>query len=148
MRMAIGIAAVLAVGLGLVGIVGFRFGGHCRSRDPAHVAAMATEHVNEMLDEVGATPEQRTQILAIKDRLVADGQKLHEGHAATHDELLAQWKSDQPDAARLHALVDQRTEELRAFANEAVDAAIQVHGILTPEQRAKLAKKAERHARR
>jgi Spy/CpxP family protein refolding chaperone len=69
---------------------------------------------------------------------------VHEEHGATHAALLDAWKSETPDAAKLHALVDQRADEMRKLAHEAVDAGIEVHGILTPDQRAKLTKKIER----
>ncbi len=138
------IASALVVALGLVAIVGFRFAGHCHGRDPAQVKAMVNEHVDDTLDDLKATPDQRTQIHAVVDKLLQDGEKLHGGHAAVHDEVLAQWKSDQPDAAKLRALVDERAKELRAFADEAIDAGVQVHGILTPDQRAQLTRKIER----
>ncbi len=147
-RKIVAVAAALAVAVGLVGVAGFGYAGHFGPRDPAQVAAMVTDHVEDTLDDLNATPEQRTQILAIKDRLLADAQRLHGSHASTHGELLAQWKSDSPDAAALHALVDRRAAEMKALADEAVDAAIQVHGILTPEQRAQLTKKAERMEKR
>jgi hypothetical protein len=35
-------------------------------------------------------------------------------------------------------------DELRKLAHQAVDAGVEVHGILTPDQRAKLTRKAER----
>ena len=46
--------------------------------------------------------------------------------------------------AKLHALVDARMDELRKLAHDAVDAGVEAHDVLTPAQREKLAKKAER----
>ncbi len=66
---------------------------------------------------------------------------MHQDGEPLHGEVLAQWESANPDRARLHALVDQRIDAMRAFAHQAVDAGIEVHGVLTPEQRAKLEKK-------
>ena len=71
-------------------------------------------------------------------------QMLHADHQPTHDAIMNEWKSATPDAAKLHALVDARADEMRKLAHEAVDAGIEVHGILTPEQREKLTKKIER----
>ena len=110
----------------------------------ALVAAMVTNHVEDTLDDLHATPDQRTRILAVKDRMLADAQQLHGDRKATHEAFLDAWKSDAPDAAKLHALVDQRVEEMRKLAHEAVDAGVEVHGILTPDQRAQLTKKIER----
>ncbi len=140
-------AALLLLGVGLVTLTAFRGGGWCGHgghRDPAQMAAHVNARVDDLLDDVNATPDQRTQIHGIVDRMIAEAQQAHAGQQGTHDELFAQWKSDAPDAAKLHALVDQRIDELRKIAHDAVDAGIQVHGILTPDQRATLTKKAER----
>jgi periplasmic protein CpxP/Spy len=138
-----------AVAAGFVFLSGF--GGGCgrhRSHDPAQVNAMVTERLDEALSDLDATPAQRDRLHAIKDRLLANVQDLHAGQDAARAEVLAQWKSDQPDAARLHALVDARIDALRAVAHQAVDAGVEAHGILTPEQRAKVTAKIERHVRR
>lgn len=138
--------ALLLLGIGLVTLTAFSGGGWCHRghRDPAQVAAMVTNHVEDALDDLHATPDQRTRILAVKDRMLAEAQQAHGDRKATHEALLDAWKSDAPDAAKLHALVDQRVEEMRKLAHEAVDAGIEVHGILTPDQRAQLTKKIER----
>jgi Spy/CpxP family protein refolding chaperone len=118
--------------------------GHGHGRDPAAMAAFVTDHVDDTLDDLDATPAQRERIQAIVSGLVADGQKLREAHRGGHAELLAQWKSETPDAAKLHALVDARSAELTAFAHRAADAAVEIHATLTPEQREKLTRKHER----
>ncbi|HEY6098953.1 MAG TPA: Spy/CpxP family protein refolding chaperone [Anaeromyxobacter sp.] len=147
MKKTIGIAAgaLLAVA-GFVTLTGF--GGGCHGRrhghDPAEVAAFATARVDDALDDVDATPDQRAKIHAVKDRLLAAGQQAHAGNREAHEAVFAEWKSASPDAAKLHALVDARIDAMRAFAHQAVDAGIEVHGILTPEQRAKVTKKVER----
>jgi protein CpxP len=140
-------AALLAV-VGFVGLTGFgggcghRHGGH--GRDPAEMAAFVGARVDDLLDDVDATPDQRTRIHAVKDRMLAAAQQAHLGHKETHETLLAEWKSATPDAAKLHALVDQRIDAMRAIAHQAVDSGVEVHGILTAEQREKLTKKIER----
>ena len=138
-----------AAGLAAVAILaGFRggCGGHPHGRDPAEVAAFVTDRVDDALDDLDATPDQRQRIHEAKDRLLAEGLKLRAARGETHREVLAQWDSKRPDAARLHALVDARIDEVRALAHEAVDAAVEVHGVLTPEQRARVSRKLHRHA--
>lgn len=143
MKKTLALAAFALVGL--VTLTGFRGGcGHRGDRDPARMAAMITDRVEDALDDLDATPAQRTQLLAVKDRLLAEGQKLQGTRQATHETLRAEWASEKPDRAKLHALVDARAAELTAMAHQAVDAAIEVHATLTPEQRAKLARKAAR----
>ncbi len=140
-----GAAAVLVVAVGFVALTGFR-GGWCHGGhgDPAQMAQFVTNRVDDALDDLNATPDQRTRIHAIKDRLLADAQKLHAGHDEMHAAFLDAWKAETPDAAKLHALMDDRAKEMKALADEALDAGIQIHGILTPEQREKITKKAER----
>lgn len=145
-KIAIGGAAALGAFAAIALLGAFRAHGGLHGRDPAEVAAMVSTHLDDALDDLDATPAQRQSIHAIADRLVADAMKLRGEHAGTHRELVAQWDAAQPDAAKLHALVDARIEEVRAVAHEAVDGAIQAHGILTPDQRAKVSRKLHRHA--
>lgn len=137
--------ALLLLGVGLVTLTAFR-GGWCHGghRDPAEVAAFVTNRVEDALDDLDATPDQRARILTAKDRMLDAAKQVHGDRKATHDALLAEWQSEKPDAAKLHQLVDARVEEMRKVAHEAVDAGIEVHDTLTPEQRAKVTKKVER----
>lgn len=132
--------AVAALGLGALALAAFR--GH---GDPAQREAAVTRRVEKMLDDVQATPAQRQQILALKDKLVADGKALHASHADTRTRLLALWNADQPDPAQVHALVDGRADAMKAFADEVADAVLQVHGLLTPAQRAQIGEKLQQH---
>ena len=146
---AVAVAVPLLI-VGFVALTGFGFGGggfchrHGHGRNPAEVAAFVTDRVDDALDDLDATPEQRTRIHAVKDRLVDAAKGLHEGRGGTHDAFVAEWKAEKPDAAKLHALVDARAEEMKALAHQAVDAGVEVHGILTPEQREKVTRKMER----
>ncbi|GEJ59018.1 Spy/CpxP family protein refolding chaperone [Anaeromyxobacter diazotrophicus] len=134
------VLAVAALGLGALTLTAFR-----HHRDPAQMEQMLTKRVDKMLDEVKATPDQRQQILAIKDKLVADGKALRASHADTRQKLLALWNADQPDAAQVHALVDGRADAMKGFADEVADAMLQVHGILTPAQRAQVGAHLQEH---
>ena len=137
-----GAAAGLALLAGFAGGCGM----HRHPRDPAEVASFVASHVDDALDNLDATPTQRQQIHAIADKLVKDGVALHAGQADARKALVAQWDSAQPNRDQIHALIDQRIEALRAFAYEAADSAVDVHGILSPDQRAKVSKKIHRHA--
>ncbi len=141
-----GLAVALVAVIGVVALTGFRggCGGHGHGRDPAQLAAFVTDRVDDALDDLDATPDQRARVHALKDRLLAAGKDAHAGHDEARAALLAEWKADAPDRTKLHALVDARVEALRKLGHEAVDAGVEVHGVLTPEQRAKLTKKIER----
>jgi len=136
------LGAVLLVG-GYLTLTAFRGHGGC-GRDPARMERMLGAHLDDLLDDIQATPEQRTKIAAVKDRLLAEGKALHGDHGTVRKDLLAQWDSPNPDTGRVHALIDQRGEQMRAFAHKVADGLAEVHAVLTPEQRAQLAKKAQR----
>ena len=138
------VAAALAAAF--VTLVAFRhtaFAQH--GHDPARMAQMVKNRVADVLDDVDATPQQRDQINAIVDGVIQKAQAAHQGQADAHQAILAAWESTTPDAAQLHQLVDQRIEAMRAVAHQAVDAGVQVHGILTPAQRQKITTKLQRH---
>lgn len=144
MKKAIAITAgALLAAMGFATLTGFGgWGhGHRHGRDPA---AFVSSRVDDLLDDLDATPDQRTRILALKDRLVDAGKKVHMAKGDVHDTVLGEWKSANPDAQKLHALVDERIDAMRGFAHQAVDAGIEAHGVLTPEQREKLTRKVER----
>ena len=130
--------ALLAVGA--LALTAFR-----HHRDPARLDRFVTHRLDDLLDDVHATDAQRQQLGALKDKLLADGKALHASHGDARQELLAQWQADQPDAARVHALVQARADAMKRFADEAADAVLQAHAILTPEQRAVVTRKLQRH---
>jgi periplasmic protein CpxP/Spy len=129
------VAAVVVTGA--LTLTAFRHHG-----DPSR---FVTNRVEDLLDDVKATDTQRQQIHAIVDKVVADGKALHASHAGVHKQLLAQWQADQPDASQVHAIVDARADSMKKFADEVADAILKVHDVLTPEQRAVVTKKLQRH---
>jgi Spy/CpxP family protein refolding chaperone len=139
-----GAAVGLVLVLGAVALAGFGCSHHGHPRDPAQVAKFVNARVDDLLDDVDATPDQRTKIHAIADRMLAEGQALRADHGTVHDTVLAQWRAETPDKASLHALVDARMDALRKAAHDAVDAGVEAHDVFTPAQREKLAKKADR----
>jgi Spy/CpxP family protein refolding chaperone len=105
--------------------------------------------IDDMLEEVDATPQQREQVRAIADRLREKGRALRaERDQSEHAALVAQWEQGNLDRARLLAHVNERAERMKAFGQDVADAMIEVQNILTPEQRAKVAEKMRRHMER
>lgn len=128
---ALGVAAFLA-------LTGFR---HARGGPEAWMTA----RLDRIMTAIDATPEQRSRIEAIRDELMAN----RPARGGEKAELLALWNQENPDAAAVHAKIAQAFDERRAFADRMADALIQVHGILTPDQRAKVSKLiAEKSAKR
>jgi periplasmic protein CpxP/Spy len=116
--------------------------------DLARAERVATERLDDLLDDVHATDAQRARIVAIKDRLAPEAKALALSQQQARQEMIVQLTSDRPDAARLHVLVDRQIDALRALAHRSVDGVVEAHATLTPEQRAPLAKKLRRYAAR
>lgn len=108
------------------------------------------EMFDRTLDFLEVTPEQRQELLAIKDRLVARFHAELEAWKAQRPERARQaadfWRSNNPDADQLRALVDQKVELFRSFGYTLADAALEMHQVLTPAQRDDLARLIEVHA--
>lgn len=135
-KLAVAGSAVLAVVL----LSGFAFrGGHGWGHNPERIKQMITWRLNDKLEDLDATDAQRQSIHAVKDRLFDEGAKLMEEQHGARAEAFTQLSSDTPDAQKLHALVDARIDAMRTFAHKMTDAALEVHGTLTPEQRKELA---------
>ncbi len=108
-------------------------------RSPDKIDKLVTFKLNDMLDDIGATPAQREKVLAAKDKVLGDFLKNRDTNRQTREAMVAQWKSDQPDAKAIHAAIDARIEQMRALAHEAADQALEIHEVLTPAQREPLA---------
>ena len=133
--------AATAAGSGALGAGALHaYGRHC-SHGGGHGAMMhkfIDLAVNEKLDEIGASDAQKQKVGEIKDRLMARGEALRGERMAAHKEIIDQLSKDQPDAERVHALVKERTESFARFADDVASGVLEVHAVLTPEQRQKL----------
>lgn len=109
--------------------------------DAQKLSRIVGARVDNVLDDVDATDAQRLKVKAIQERLIKDGIALRDQQKDTRKELLAQWELANPDRSKIHSLVDQRMDELKAFAHKVADAMIEFHGILSPQQRATLTEK-------
>lgn len=135
----IGAASVTAIGM-LAG-----FGAARGMHNGQHAQRFMNFKVDSILEDINATPEQRTQIKQITSQLFNDGRQLHQNTELAHKELLSQLQADKVDSVKMHALVNERIDQLRKFADTAVEDAIKVHDILTPEQRVQLSAEINRH---
>jgi protein CpxP len=141
--------SVLAVS-SVAALAGFAYGAgaHCRSGrggDPEQFRRFITRRVNDILDDLEATDAQRARVLAVKDRILAAARAAHPGHHHSKDELLAQWRSENPDKARVRELIDARVEAMRQAFYDVAEGMLEVHAALTPAQRAQLATELEKH---
>lgn len=125
---------------------GHGFGGrHGFGRDSAMVHKFVEFLVEEKLTEIGATEAQKQKVREVEQRLVSQGHALHADQAAFREELLEQLAQDEPDAARVKALVRERVDAFARFTDDATGALLELHQALTPAQRQKLLADARAH---
>lgn len=131
------IAAAAVLSLALTG---------CRGRgiDPKHIKKQISYQVEDLLDDVDATPAQRTRTEELKKQLVGELAPLMKQSDGARTELLEQWKAPVPEKTKVHALIDGQFDSMRALTHKIADAAIEFHQLLTPEQRQTLTKRLDR----
>jgi Spy/CpxP family protein refolding chaperone len=112
--------------------------------DVVKVKRKLDRHVSDALEDLDATHEQKAATQEIVDRLFQDGVELHGDKRQTHAELKAMFAADEPDQARLYEIVDEKTALMNTMGKKLADAAIELHAILTPEQRAAVLAEIER----
>jgi Spy/CpxP family protein refolding chaperone len=151
-KIKLALLALVAAGTGALGAGAWAHGGHGfgqHGRAFGQRAAMMHRFMAFALDEklsaIGATEAQKQKAHALAERLMTQGQALHGDRGALHAELLEQFAKDQPDEARVRALVQGRVEAIARLADDATSAVFELHALLTPEQRRALLADARAH---
>ena len=98
--------------------------------------------VNDVLDDLGATADQRRAIHDLKNRALKDAVRLKKQKAGVMKEVKSILGSDTPSSDRLHAIVDDQSELMTDLGHKMVDYVLELHDILDKDQRAQLARKA------
>ncbi|MBL8924171.1 MAG: Spy/CpxP family protein refolding chaperone [Myxococcaceae bacterium] len=128
--------AVLAAGVGVTGC-----GGGARGERAEKMIALRVE---DALDELDATQAQRERVQAMTKDSVATAKPLLEQARTARAALVAEWRAERPDANRVHQLVDGQLDALRGFTHSLVDKGLELHQLLTSEQRAEVTARLER----
>jgi protein CpxP len=108
------------------------------SKHPERAYKLISSRVDSVLDEVDASAAQRDKVHDIKDQVYGDFKTLRKSVKKANLAAFEELKKDDPDAKKLHALVDDRMDEMRDAMHEAADSLIELHGVLSPKQRQEL----------
>jgi periplasmic protein CpxP/Spy len=125
------LAAIATIG------TAFARGGGWR-RDPEKIKKFIEYRVNDVLEDAQVDEKKRKEILGIVNGVANDASPVFMGHREVREEFMQEWESTTPDKARLHQLIDERAKQMTELAHKALDAGLQVHGKLTPAQRAEI----------
>lgn len=131
-----GAAVVAALAVGTAAYAGHRGGGFGPG---GH--GFGLHRVVRALD---LTEEQEVLAVRLMRQLREERDAMRASHQAELQTLKAEVASEQPDAERLHALLDQMAKERTQLAHRAVDRFLELHATLSAEQRAELVSKIEK----
>lgn len=112
----------------------------CHRRQPREadfelIDKIATWKLDQVLDKIDATKEQRKEFHAAKDWVLDEVQWMVEQKKARHGEMLSEFLKDDPDPEVLHKMLDARIRDHEAFAHDVLDTLLHLHQQLTPKQR-------------
>ena len=139
----VGGVAVLALGgIGIAGAMSNDFGGypmggfgHFRHMS---MGGMGERGLDNMLEQIDATPEQEKKLWAIVDAARADIWPVARELRGTREEIAAIIGAPTIDRAAAEKLRSERVATLDEASKKAMTALLDAADVLTPEQRAKL----------
>lgn len=115
--------------------------GHHAAMGPGAGAPMMGRMLERMLDQVGATPEQRTQIRAIADAAATDLQAQRDAGRALREQSLQLFAQPTLDANAIEAQRQKMLQHQDQVSRRMTQAMLDVSRVLTPEQRAQWAER-------
>jgi protein CpxP len=138
---------VLAAGSALALAHGMGGGGwHHGAMDAEEMTEHLQVHVQHVLAEVDATPEQKAQVNDIVAAATKDLEALHEQHGGIHQQLHEIFTAPTIDRAKLEAVRTEHMQALDVASKRCATAMADAAEVLTPEQRKTLGEKmAQRH---
>lgn len=101
-------------------------------------------HLQRLLDDAKVSDVQRTQIQQITDRAQSDLKALHEEGKGLHEQGLKLWAAPKIDAGAAEKLRQQMQAHHDKVSKRLMQAMLDVGNVLTPEQRAIVAKQMEK----
>ncbi|MCU0813080.1 MAG: Spy/CpxP family protein refolding chaperone [Burkholderiaceae bacterium] len=104
-------------------------------------APMMGRMLERMLDQVGATPEQRTQIRAIADAASADLQAQRDAGRTLREQSLQLFAQPTVDANAVESQRQKMLQHQDQVSRRMTQAMLDVSRVLTPEQRAQWAER-------
>ncbi len=135
-------AVVVLAGSALAYAHGMGGGGwHHGGMDPTEMTEHLQVHVQHMLDDANATPEQKAQIKDIVASAVKDLEALHQQNGGIHKELHEIFVAPTIDRAKLETVRAEHIQALDAASKRCATALADAAEVLTPEQRKMLGEK-------
>ena len=104
--------------------------------------------MGRFLQKLDLNEAQEDQAIAMKRDIMREGKQARRAALESLDDVAAEVKNPKPDAAHLHAIADQRLDDVRKVVHYAIDRFVTFHASLDAKQRAELAEGLEKQQRR
>lgn len=143
----------LLAGVGALLVGGMAFakggkGGHCGWGRGGYSAEdkkkFASAKIDEVLDDLDVTKEQRAAIYASRDKLFVALEDAKPDRAEKFDQVTALFQKDDLDLRDVERLSLEHREKITKLEDAVTDAIVELHATLTPEQRKELVGKAKK----
>ena len=109
---------------------------------------MISERIDDALDYIDATPQQRAVVEQSKETILGAIQARMQSHKGEHAKMVDLLTADNLDTNALYAIADQKASDIKDLAKVIVPEIQKIHDTLTPAQRQKLAARIKaRHQR-
>jgi Spy/CpxP family protein refolding chaperone len=102
------------------------------------MGAMIQARIDDVLEQIKATPEQRTTVNAAKDRVIAAFKNSHADKGADFEQLITLFAADKLDDSKLEALRADHMQRMNKIADAVVQSITEVHDALSADQRTQL----------
>lgn len=97
--------------------------------------------LDRLCEQIACTEVQSRDIELIMKQLHADIRPDREAVRDLRRQMASEWKTDKPDEGKLAKLADKIAAHERNMADRRMEAFLELHGVLTAEQREQLADK-------
>ena len=124
-------------GLALVGL------GGAALAEPGGEATGAKRHRGGLCAKLECTEQQEQELRAVMTELREDAKGDREAIKRLHGTIAAEFAKARPDEDAMKAAMKQIDVHQRELEERGFDAMMEIHALLTPEQRAKVAKAME-----
>ena len=104
----------------------------------------AERMTDRAFDHLQCTPEQRKSLVAIRERVTTQFETMHSERHKHLDGALTLWQAERLDAVAVQGHLDTGRKRAQQMADFAVAQALEVHKVLSPQQRAKLVEFAQK----
>ncbi len=91
--------------------------------------------IDVALIEISATDEQKAVVKGLRDKMEKDTNRLLKNQHAVRMKLIGQWHQTKIDPIAVRSHIDEGALQISTFMHQFTDAAFQVLGSLTPQQR-------------